>query len=173
MIVQIVLCIFAMGCLFLLVLDRRQKRIARKRIKARSEHGRIMESKAGSILESLGHEIVERHPEITYTWQRNDTAVVSRLKADYLTEFRGKSCIIEVKTGDAANVNRRETRRQLLEYSLFGSADEVWILNGDTQQIERIKFPILDHRTPSKWLLVMFSASLLTNILAVWLLIRH
>ena len=81
--------------------------------------------------------------------------------------------MVEVKTGQSAHVNRRDTRRQLLEYALFGSADEVWILNADTEDLQRVEFPITRAQKPSKSLLVMFSASLLTNLLAVWALIGH
>ena len=171
--VQIVLSILVLVCFVALIRDRLRHRRYAKQIKAQAEHGRNMELEAAAILESLGHSVIERHPKIAYSWQRNEQTIHTRLEADYRTRYRGKVCMVEVKTGQAAHVNRRDTRRQLLEYAIFGSADEVWILNADTQELQRVEFPINRVQTPSKSLLVMFSASLLTNILAVWALIGH
>ena len=117
-----------------------------------------MESRAGDMLKSWGFRIIERNPKIQYTWWIDQRPVNTSVEADYLVSADGKRWLVEVKTGRAARPNRRETRRQLLEYSNYGDADGLYLLDADEETLELIEFPVSKkvHRTSMGWVCLFF-----------------
>ena len=118
-----------------------RNRIRHHRIQKRAQHGHIMEDRAADMLKAWGFRILERNPRIEYTWWVNGEAIDTTVEADYLVSADGKRWLVEVKTGRAARPNRRETRRQLLEYASYGQADGLYLLDADRKTLEVIEFP--------------------------------
>ncbi len=62
------------------------------------------------------------------------------IRPDYLVERDGAQYLAEVKTGNAANVGNRSTRRQLLEYARLGSTDTIVLVDATTSTVSKIRF---------------------------------
>ena len=148
-------CIAILGTVFWVRAKRQHYRIQR-----RAQHGHIMESKAADMLKKWGFRVIERNPKIEYTWWIDGESVDTVVEADYLVRARGKTWLVEVKTGRAARPNRRETRRQLLEYATYGGADGLYLLDADEESLELIEFPSKGARRHSalRWNRVFFFA---------------
>jgi hypothetical protein len=62
------------------------------------------------------------------------------LRPDLLVEKDGARYIAEIKTGEVANPNNRNTRRQLHEYSYYGGHDIVLLVDPIRKSIKRLSF---------------------------------
>ncbi len=135
-----------------------RSRIKHHRIQRRAQHGHLMEEKASDMLKAWGFRILERNPKIQYTWWMDGEAVDTCVEADYLVSAHGKRWLVEVKTGRAARPNRRETRRQLLEYATYGDADGLYLLDADRETLELVEFPAsgIKGSVPQIWIWLLF-----------------
>jgi len=128
----------AVGCALVYWL---RHRTSRRQIRLKADHGREMEEYAADVLEDAGYRVIGRHPKITYVWHLGGEPVETTVEADYLVKYQGRKWLVEVKTGQAAQPTRRETRRQLLEYAHYTRAAGLLFVNGDTGIIQTVEFP--------------------------------
>lgn len=105
--------------------------------------GAAGEDKAANLLRDAGYEILDDQAKLQVTWLVNDDPQVYDVRADYLVRKSGKRFVAEVKTGDAADLGDRQTRRQLLEYAVVFDCDGVLLVDASNSVIYSVVFPKL------------------------------
>ena len=127
-----------------------------------------MEDRAGKMLAAHGYRSITQHPEIKYVWTIDGHQKNVTVTPDWLVRKDGLTYLVEVKTGEQANPNQAKTRRQLLEYYLFGNADGVVYFDADRDVAKEVRFPVpIRLRTPIwVWFMVLFSTGI--AIFALW-----
>jgi Holliday junction resolvase-like predicted endonuclease len=123
-----------------------------KKIKSRRRlnRGLVKEKEAYKVLKKLGFKIIGNNVKYNYPLQVDMDTVNVGLEIDYLVERKGKTFIIEVKTGESANkITNSSTRRQILEYSLFIKNNGIYLLDMETEKLQEIVYP-LKFKNPPK-----------------------
>ena len=140
----------------------------RQRILRKATRGRLIEDKAGEILADLGYAVIEQHPSVPYSWHLDGELMAVKATPDRLVKKNGKSYLVEVKTGAQANPKSAKTRRQMLEYYLYGDVDGVLYFDGDTGRLQSVVFPTpIRVRAPTwVWPTVLITSGL--GILGLW-----
>lgn len=118
--------------------DRRRHR---RRARA-AAHGRAMEDRAPAALARRGYRVITRHPSYTIEWWVDDAPRSLTLEPDLLVARGRRRYLVEVKTGGAARVEQRDTRRQLLEYAVYCDCDGVLLYDADRDQLQSVEFPL-------------------------------
>ncbi len=140
----------ALGLLILLLLVKLLP-LYFKKIKRthKLKRGVRKEKDAYKVLKNLGYKIIGNNIKHTYDLLANDETVVVSLEIDYLVQKRGKTYIVEVKTGESATqITNSSTRRQILEYSLFIKNDGVFLLDMENKTMQEIVYPITYKNKP-------------------------
>ena len=123
------------------------------RIRRRFRRGVRGQRRARVVLERLGFEILSEEQELTAQMEVDGERVGYTVRIDYLVSRRGKTYGVEVKTGArATDPLHRQTRRQLLEYSvaLPRAVHGLMLLDMERQRLMVVRFPRLrGSRTPS------------------------
>ena len=81
----------------------------------RKRRGKRGETKAIKLLEKHGYQIIQAQVTLPGYLYVDDDRLDFDIRPDYLVERDGVQYLAEIKTGDAANVRNRSTRRQLFE----------------------------------------------------------
>jgi hypothetical protein len=141
---------------------------ARRQIIGKASRGRRIEDKAGDVLAGLGYAVITQHPSVPYTWTLDGEPMVVKATPDWLVKKDGKTYLVEVKTGAQANPKSAKTRRQMLEYYLYGNVDGVLYFDGDTGVLQSVSFPTpVRLQTPSwVWPTILSTSGL--AIIALW-----
>ena len=142
----------------------------RKRLK----RGIEKEKEAYRVLEKLGFKVIGQNVKYNYNVLENHIETKIGLEIDYLVRKNKKTYIVEVKTGSSATrINNSNTRRQILEYSLFVPNDGIYLLDMDNEQLFEIGFPHANsnqniHKNKfSTYLVIILSLILLSSILGL------
>lgn len=146
-------------------------RARRRRQQRRADRGRALEADAPAMLTRAGYRVLRRHPEARYTWWIDGEARETALAADLLVERGGARYVVEVKSGRGVRAERRETRRQLLEYALTYAVDGVLLLDAEAGRLHEVAF----ERKPARYTRSGFVAGLVigaVGMAAVALLLR-
>jgi hypothetical protein len=103
------------------------------------------EADAPAFLEQHGYALVGAQVAGSYCLSVDGKPMVVELRADYVVARDGKTYIAEVKSGGSApRLNNPATRRQLLEYRVAFEVDGVLLVDGETQQVHEVTFPLPD-----------------------------
>lgn len=113
----------------------------RRRVRA-SAHGRRMEDRAPAALQRLGFRVIERHPALTVEWSVDGEPRTLDLAPDLLVSRGGRRYLVEVKTGGSARPEKKETRRQLLEYAAYARVHGVLLYDADRDVLRAVDFPL-------------------------------
>jgi len=141
--VYIYILLFAVFVLALFILQIKLK-IYFKELKAkkRLKRGIDKENEAAKFLRKNGYKIISHHKKHYYTVKANSQTYKITLETDYEAVKNGKHYIIEVKSGQSAiKITNSSTRRQILEYYSFISADGVILLDMESKTLYEIEFP--------------------------------
>ena len=106
----------------------------------RKRTGKRGETKAITLLAKLGYKIVQSQVTLPGHLYVDDDRMDFDVRPDYLVERDGVRYLAEVKTGGAAKVGNRSTRRQLLEYARLGSTDTIVLVDATTGTVSKIRF---------------------------------
>ena len=106
----------------------------------RMRRGRRGETNAIELLEKHGYRIVQSQITLSGHLYVDDDRLKFVVRPDYLVECDGVQYLAEVKTGDAAKVGNRSTRRQLLEYAKVGSTNTIVLVDATTGPVSKISF---------------------------------
>ena len=106
----------------------------------RMRRGRRGETNAIELLEKHGYRIVQSQVTLPGHLYVDDDRLNFDIRPDYLVERDGVQYLAEVKTGDAAKVVNRSTRRQLFEYARLGSTDTIVLVDATTGTVSEIRF---------------------------------
>lgn len=141
---RVTLIVFAALTLVLLWLGWRLKqwwqgvRLGRSR-----RQGARGESGATRLLQRHGYTLLETQEAAIGRFLIDGEAHEFDLRADAIVEKNGERLVAEVKTGAAAALTTRATRRQLLEYAYVYRLDGVLLVDMAAERIYRVEFPDL------------------------------
>jgi Holliday junction resolvase-like predicted endonuclease len=110
-----------------------------RRDNARGKRG---ERDAERLLRAHGYRVLARQQHARYPLTVDGDSYDVELVIDFVVERNGERFVVEVKTGDAARLDRADTRRQLLEYQLASSAARVLLVEAEAGRIRELSFPI-------------------------------
>jgi Holliday junction resolvase-like predicted endonuclease len=107
----------------------------------RMARGRDGEARAAGLLRRRGYEVLDDQPSRrSGLWVDGNWRPVS-VRADYLVARRGRTYVVEVKTGNSApDPTETATRRQLLEYRHVYDADGVILVDMNRGRLHRVRF---------------------------------
>lgn len=115
--------------------------LVRRRGRARSRQGLRGERVAVRLLEKAGFEIVElQAPGETIVTTDGEEHCFT-LRADALVRRGEEDFVAEFKTGAAATVGNRSTRRQLLEYAIAYPDHRMLLVDATQRTIHEVEFP--------------------------------
>jgi len=167
LIIEIALGILILLLTFKLVPLYFKKFQSRRRLK----RGLVKEKEAYKVLKKLGYKIVGNNVKYNYPLQVEKDNINVGLEIDYLVERRGKTYIVEVKSGQSASqITNISTRRQILEYSLFIKNDGVFLLDMENEKLQEISFPVKHKNRPKPF---PFFAFFLLGCAVIFLLLFY
>jgi len=109
----------------------------------RRRRGSRAERRAFALLERNGYRIIgAQETAVGFVIIDGDEQTFD-LRADAIVEKDGERLVAEVKSGGAAAVTTRATRRQLLEYAYTYGLDGVLLVDMEAERIVRVEFPRL------------------------------
>lgn len=115
--------------------------LRRARLKAVCAHARTAERQAETLLQRHGFRVLERQAQGHVRLSSNGEPRTFSLRADLLVGRGADRFVAEVKTGSSAPwLENRQTRRQLLEYSVAFPVDGVLLVRTDTDEVDLIRF---------------------------------
>lgn len=118
--------------------------IRRRRGRAASRRGARGERIAVRLLERAGYDVLTLQAS-SQTWVKADGDAQSfDVRADAIASRGQRRFVVEVKTGRAADLGNRNTRRQLLEYALAYPEHEVLLVDATRKTITAVEFPGLE-----------------------------
>jgi hypothetical protein len=103
--------------------------------------GAAGEEKAVSLLEDAGYEILDEQAQLDVAWVVDGESREYEVRADLLVKRDGERYVAEVKTGEAADLGDRNTRRQLLEYAVVFDCVGVLLVDATKGNIHSVVFP--------------------------------
>jgi hypothetical protein len=115
--------------------------LRRRRGLARQRRGHAGEQRGAALLAGAGWRVVGAHPAGELTLEVDGEAFGQPLEADYLCERDGRTLPAEVKTGQAADLGARATRRQLLEYAVGYGGGATLFVDADAGTVAEVRFP--------------------------------
>jgi Holliday junction resolvase len=134
----------ALVALLLILLGWRLRRLwLAARLDRRRVRGARAEGRAVRLLERHGYAVVAEQESALARVLVDGEAEEYDLRADVIVEKDGERLVAEVKTGAAAAVKSRATRRQLLEYAYAYRLDAVLLVDMAEERIVRVEFPDL------------------------------
>ncbi|MDA3883287.1 MAG: hypothetical protein PF481_08370 [Bacteroidales bacterium] len=142
------------------------KLLKKKNLSKKIKRGIQLEEKAAQLLIKKGYTILSHHQKISYTAQYNRTQIPIKLETDYIVAKKGKTFLVEVKSGEhTAHILYAATRRQILEYYCASSYDGYLLVNMYTQTVNTIHFPF-KQRNRNKFGLIILLFSIIVYMLA-------
>ena len=122
---------------------RLARRIRAWRARRRMRRGVAGESRALRLLARRGYTVVQSQPPALGELIVDGEPVEFEVRADAIVKRKRRRFVAEFKTGRAASVRSRHTRRQLLEYAVLYEADGVLLVDATRGTIHAIEFPML------------------------------
>jgi hypothetical protein len=122
---------------------RLRRRWMAARLNGRRIRGGRAEGRALRLLEKEGYVILACQPAALARIIVDGDETEYDLRADVIVTKNGERLVAEVKTGAAAVITSRATRRQLLEYAYAYRLDGVLLVDMATERIVRVEFPDL------------------------------
>lgn len=111
------------------------------RARRRTRRGFRGEKVALRLLTKRGYTIVDTQATARSSILVDGEVRAFEVRADAIVEYRRRRYVAEFKTGRAASVGNRSTRRQLLEYALTYDADGVLLVDATQGSVMRVEFP--------------------------------
>ncbi len=139
------------GILLIALLYKKLDSLRRSRIVKKAKKA---EQEAIQLLEKNGYKIIASQQSVkTYTQVDGET-IENRVVADYIAKKKGKSYVVEVKTGkQIVKVTTSHIRRQLLEYYLIFQPHGIILLDMDNKKLMKVTFNHLgDNSLRMQWL---------------------
>lgn len=135
-----------------------------KRLRRRAAEG---EREAEILLRRAGYRIVARQVAATLHYRIDGRAEEIAVRADMLVSRRGRTEVVEVKTGRVApQPTLTATRRQLLEYAHAFDVDSLLLVDPDAHTVTRVGLPRRRARGSRWWFalaLLLLAAAIVSN----------
>jgi hypothetical protein len=126
-----------------------RRALRRRRGLARQRHGHAGEQRGAALLEEAGWRVLDAHPPAALAVIVDGEDFAQPLEADYLCERGGRTLPAEVKTGQAADLAARATRRQLLEYAVAYRSGATLLVDADAGTVAEVRFPAAAGAAPA------------------------
>jgi len=123
----------------ILVLYFGGKKFRSYRIKKMLKNAKSAERRAITILERAGYRVIDAQLKERVITTIDNTAHSSMIKADFLVRKGFKKYIVEVKTGNQAQITLPNVRRQMLEYYLVYQPSGLLFLDMEREKIKVIQ----------------------------------
>lgn len=137
--VELLLLALLVGALLALVLARAWRRALLRRRFRRAREG---EREAEVMLERAGYRILDAQVRQAGELLVDGERVAYEVRADLLATRRGRTYVVEVKTGARApKPSSAATRRQLREYADVYAVDGLLLADMSAKQLHAIEFP--------------------------------
>ena len=118
-------------------IDYRKRRKLQKQFKRSIK----LEKEAQYFLEKKGYKLLEEQYEHYHHYKVNGEDYKSKLIIDYVVSRKGKTYLVEVKSGKKAiSISNKNTRRQILEYYFAIENDGVFLLDMENEELLKIEF---------------------------------
>lgn len=128
--------------LLLLFWNLAQRNRAARFLQRNKRLGQRGEEKARRLLRDAGYVIVEEQAGASYPLIVDDKVVDVQIRADFMVERENKLWVAEAKAGlESGRVTQRQTRRQLLEYTLAFDVEGILLVDVARDSIIRVRFP--------------------------------
>lgn len=148
-----------------------KKWIVGYRIRKRLARGREKELEAVEWLESNGFRILDHQPQYQHAVKWNGRRQVFNVRPDFLVRKRGQTILVEVKSGSSAiSIENRSTRRQLLEYHIVAPKYDLYLLDMEAGQLNKVDFSISSKVRLRLWKWGFICSLLMWLILFIYLL---
>ncbi len=105
-----------------------------------SQRAKIGEVKAKNVLECAGYKIIGSQVQENVVMYIDGEAHESFVRADYLVQKKRKRYVVEVKTGNQADMKKPNVRRQLFEYANLFQVDGILFIDMNLEKIYTIDF---------------------------------
>ncbi len=151
-----------------------------RKLRKRFQRGNELEKEAGLFLEDKGYTILKEQYACYHTYKVDGEEQQSKLIVDYVVGRKGKTYLVEVKSGQQAIfIKNKNTRRQLLEYDFAIKNDGIFLLDMENEQLYEISFSnakkIKNYRLTKLTILlavgVMFLPFMIVKVIAVLIFI--
>ena len=150
--------------LFIVLRYKYNDYIKRRKLKKQFKRGNELEKEARYFLERKGYEILEEQYEHYHEYKVNGETHKSKLIIDYVVSRKGKTYLVEVKSGEKAiSISDKNTRRQILEYYFAIDNDGIFLLDMENEELLNIEFGAKENRTNNNlaWIIAVVMAVLL------------
>ena len=117
-------------------------------LKRRFSRGAEGEKEAKEYLLGHGYHIHEDQASRCMRMLIDGSVREFNIRADFIAEKNGRTCIVEVKTGGSVtDPASTATRRQLLEYAVSYDVDDIFLFDADSGILHKIELPTVRIRT--------------------------
>jgi Holliday junction resolvase-like predicted endonuclease len=165
---ELIVLSLLVGALLALVLARAWRRFVLRRRFRRAREG---EREAEQLLERAGYRILDAQVRQRGELLVDGERVAYEVRADLLATRRGRTYVVEVKTGSRApKPSSAATRRQLREYADVYEVDGLLLADMQAGRLYAIEFPRRPPPPRRSFVLPMLLLGLLVGVaLGVWL----
>jgi hypothetical protein len=169
-IIEKIILLVVIAILLIVVVKYKLERYKKKRnLKKRFDRGTLLESQARKFLESKNYRIVEEQKIYYHKYLVNGIPHESKLILDYVVKKKGKTYIVEVKSGKSAiYLKDKNTRRQILEYDFVIENDGVFILDMENKNMQLVEFHSKVERKDETLRRVIIISAILGIIIPFW-----
>jgi hypothetical protein len=130
------------ACLLVALISHKWRNFKNTRLrKKRFARGERMEAKAAILLKKRGFDILSSQEVFYHHYRSDGIDKKAQLQVDYVVSKKGKTYLVEVKSGAlATQIENKSTRRQILEYSVAIDSDGVYLLDMEKESLQKVEF---------------------------------
>lgn len=167
--IYLALAIVIIALLFLVLRYKTIEYFNKRKVKRRFKRGNKLELDAKSFLQDKGYTVVDYQSTYDHHYQVDGIDHIATIQPDYMVKKKGKTYIVEVKTGTSAiSAQNRHTRRQLLEYDYVIENDGVLLLDMENQNLQVIQFKTKAQKHSTILLKVVVSIAVIGIFIPYW-----
>lgn len=135
---------FILGIIFgALFFYRIAQWIKKKRLQVKLNNARKAEIQAIKLLQKAGYKIVDTQKRVQVKTKIDGVNYTNTIVADLIVKKKGKTYLVEVKTGKQTNnITAPNIRRQLLEYFLIFKPHGLILLDMAEKKMHRFEFEL-------------------------------
>lgn len=140
----------------------------KKKLQVKLSNARKAEIQAVKILQKAGYEIIDTQKRVQVKTKIDGVNYTNTIIADLIVKKKGKTFLVEVKTGKQTdNITAPHIRRQLLEYFLVFKPHGLILLDMADKKMHRFEFE-LDGLRPQSALFLCGSVMFFLGVILTW-----
>lgn len=168
-IIFLLLTVIIVTLLFLLIRYKVIEYFNKRKVKKRFERGNKLELNAKAFLQNKGYDVVDYQSTYDHKYKVDGVENTATIQPDYIVKKKGKTYIVEVKSGTTAiSARNRHTRRQLLEYDYVIENDGIFLLDMENQDLQFIQFKSKTEKSSHTLIKVTIVLALVGVLVPYW-----